>query len=127
MIFRVVAPTFGSWRAHQVGIAKRKQMIDRDSKISITRQAELLDISRGAMCSEPVVVDAVELALMRRTDELHLAYPFVGARMLKRTLARDATIVRRRHLATLMRRVELEALAPKPVTSKARPGNKVYP
>jgi putative transposase len=102
-------------------------MIDRESEVSIKRQAELLDISRGTVYYQPVPISEAELALMRRIDELHLDYPFMGARMLKRTLAQEGTLVGRRHLTTLMRRMGIEALAPKPGTSKARPGNKVYP
>jgi putative transposase len=102
-------------------------MIDRESEVSIKRQAELLDISRGTVYYQPVPISDAELALMRRIDQLHLDYPFMGARMLKRTLAREGTLVGRRHLTTVMRRMGIEALAPKPGTSKARPGNKVYP
>ena len=64
---------------------------------------------------------------MRRIDELHLQHPFMGARMLRDQLAREGVHVGRRHLRTLMRRMGIEALAPQPGTSKAAPGNKIYP
>ena len=64
---------------------------------------------------------------MRRIDELHLEYPFMGARMLRRQLHRQGVDVGRRHIATLMRRMGIEALAPQPGTSKRAPGHKVYP
>ena len=35
--------------------------------------------------------------------------------------------VGRRHIATLMRRMGIEALAPQPGTSKRAPGHKIYP
>jgi putative transposase len=84
-------------------------------------------ISRGAVYYLPKPVSPADLALMRRIDELHLDYPFMGARMLRDQLAREGVPVGRRHLPTLMRRIDIEALAPQPGTSKAQPGNKIYP
>jgi putative transposase len=57
-------------------------MIDREHKLSITRQAKLLDISRGTVYYLPQPVSPADLALMRQIDELHLEHPFMGSRML---------------------------------------------
>ncbi|MBA3898061.1 MAG: IS3 family transposase, partial [Sphingomonadaceae bacterium] len=65
--------------------------------------------------------------LMRRIDVLNLAYPFAGSRMLRDMLNREGFEVGRRHVATLMRRMSIEALYRKPNTSKKHPGHKVYP
>ena len=102
-------------------------MIDRDHKLSITRQASLLHISRGAVYYLPQPVSPADLALMRRIDELHLEHPFMGARMLRDQLARQGIRVGRRHVRTLMLRMGIDALAPQPGTSQAAPGHKVYP
>ena len=102
-------------------------MIDRNHRLSVSRQAELLDISRGAVYYLPRPISVADLALMRRLDELHLQHPFMGSRMLKRELAKEGIEVGRRHIGTLMRRMNIEALAPKPGTSKARPGHTIYP
>jgi putative transposase len=102
-------------------------MINRDHKLSITRQANLLNISRGTVYYLPQPISPADLALMRRIDELHLEHPFMGARMLRDQLARQGVHVGRRHVRTLMLRMGIEALTPQPGTSKAAPGNKVYP
>ena len=102
-------------------------MIDREHELSITRQARLLDISRGWVYYLPRPVSDADLALMRRMDELHLEHPFMGARMLRRMLRREGPMVGRRHVATLMQRMGIEALCPQPGTSKATPGHKIYP
>ena len=102
-------------------------MIDRSEDLSVTRQAELLGISRGAVYYLPRPVSDADLALMRRIDELHLEHPFMGARMLRRQLAREGVYAGRRHIRTLMIRMGVEALAPQPGTSKAAPGHKIYP
>ncbi len=46
---------------------------------------------------------------MRRMNELHLEYPFAGARMLRDLLKREGVVVGRRHVATLMKRMGIEA------------------
>ncbi len=53
-------------------------MIDRKHKLSLTRQASALKISRGSIYYQPRPVLVADLALMRRIDELHLDYPFAG-------------------------------------------------
>ena len=102
-------------------------MINRDHDLSITRQAQLLDISRGAVYYLPRPVSDADLALMRKIDELHLEHPFMGARKLRDQLARQDIHAGRRHIRTLMLRMGIEALAPQPGTSKAAPGHKIYP
>jgi putative transposase len=102
-------------------------MIDRTHHLSITRQAELLGISRGSVYYLPRPVSEADLALMRRLDELHLEYPFMGARMLRDQLVRAGFKVGRKHVGTLMQRMGITALAPQPGTSRRAPGHKIYP
>jgi putative transposase len=102
-------------------------MIDREHKLSITKQDELLDISRGTAYYLPKPVSSGDLTLMRKIDELHLEHPFMGARQLRDQLGRQDVQVGRRHVRTLMLRMGIEALAPQPGTSKAAPGHQIYP
>jgi putative transposase len=102
-------------------------MIDRNHKLSITRQAGLLSISRGTVYYLPEPVSPADLALMRKIDELHLEYPFMGARMLRDQLLMQGIHAGRRHIGTLMLRMGIAAVAPQPGTSKAAPRHKIYP
>jgi putative transposase len=103
-------------------------LIDRGAKISIVRQCELLDLCRSRLYYRPRLVPEVDLRLMRRIDELHLAHPFLGARKLAELLRREGFEVGRRHVGTLMRRMGLEALYPKKKrTSVPAPGHRIYP
>jgi putative transposase len=102
-------------------------MIDRQHDLSITKQAEALNISRGSVYYLPRPVSAADLALMRRIDELHLEFPFAGSRMLRDLLAAEGSRSGRRHVATLMKRMGIEALYRRPRTTKPEPGNKIYP
>jgi putative transposase len=102
-------------------------MIDRKHKLSLTQQAALLGISRGSVYYEPAPVLAEDLALMRRIDELHLQFPFAGSRMLRGLLAAEGSKIGRRHVATLMRRMGIEAIYRRRNTSKPAPGHRIYP
>jgi putative transposase len=102
-------------------------MIDRSHDLPLARQAEALGISRGSVYYAPQPVSAADLAVIRRMDELHLAFPFAGSRMLRDLLMAEGFRVGRLHVATLMKRMGLEAIYRKPNTSKPAPGHKIYP
>jgi putative transposase len=102
-------------------------MIDREHDLSIAKQAEALNISRGSVYYLPRPVSAADLALMRRIDELHLEFPFAGSRMLRGLLAAEGCKTGRRHVKTLMKRMGIEALYRRPRTTKPELGHKIYP
>jgi putative transposase len=102
-------------------------MIDRKHDLPITRQAQLLRISRGSVYYLPRPVSQADRAIMRRLDQLHLEFPFAGARMLRDFLSADGCQIGRRHVKTLMRRMGIEALYRRPRTTKPEPGHKIYP
>lgn len=102
-------------------------MIDKCHRLPVTRQAELLDLSRSRVYYLPTAVPASDLVLMRRMDELHLEYPFAGARMLRDMLGLEGIEVGRRHVSTLMKKMGIEAIYRKRNTSKAHPANRIYP
>lgn len=102
-------------------------MIDRSHRLSITRQAKALGISRASVYYLPRPVSDADLELMRAIDQLHLDYPFAGSRMLRDLLRQDGFDVGRKHVATLMRKMGIEALYRKPRTTRRHPGHRVYP
>ena len=102
-------------------------MIDRDHALALTRQAKLLKLSRGSLYYQARPVPAADLAIMRRIDELHLDYPFAGSRMLRDLLRGEGFTIGREHVATMMKRMGIEAIYRRPNTSKPAPGHKIYP
>src|SRR6201984_3313721 len=102
-------------------------MIDREHDLSITKQAEALNISRGSVYYLPRPVSANDLEVMRRLDRLHLQFPFAGSRMFGGLLAAGGGKIGRRHVKTLMKRMGIEALYRRPRTTKPEPGHKIYP
>ena len=102
-------------------------MIDRNHELSITRQAELLELSRASVYYLPRPTSESDRTLMRRIDALHLEHAFMGARMLRDSLRREGFQVGRKHVATLMARMGVEPLYRRPRTTRKHPGHQIYP
>lgn len=102
-------------------------MIDPGHELPIVRQAQLLDLSRSSVYYLPQPTPESDLRLMRRIDELHLEHPFAGARMLRDLLGQDGFAVGRKHVATLMRTMGIEALYQRPNTSRRHGAHPVHP
>lgn len=102
-------------------------MIDRGHALPLAAQARHLGISRGSLYYLPRAMSDADLAIMRRIDELHLLYPFAGSRMVRDLLRQEGAKVGRLHVATLMKRMRIEAIYRRPNTSKPAPGHKVGP
>ena len=102
-------------------------MIDHNHPLPISRQAKAVGISRGSVYYLPRPVSEEDMELMRRIDRLHLDYPFAGSRMLRDMLRQEGFKVGRTHVATLMKRMGIEALYRKPRTTRPKAGHKVYP
>ena len=92
-------------------------MIDRGANVTVTRQAELLALSRSSVYYMPRALSDRDLLLMRRLDELHLQWPFYGSRKLTRELRKERHEVGPRHVVTPMRRMGIEAIYRRPRTS----------
>ena len=76
-------------------------MIDPSAKLSVSRQAKVLGISRGSIYYKPRPVSDADLKLMHRIDKLHMEFPFAGSRMLQGLLVQEGFKVGRLHVATL--------------------------
>ena len=102
-------------------------MIDKGDKLPVTRQCDLLDLSRSGVYYTPVPLSAKEMELMRQIDEIHLAYPFYGSRKIRNELWAKGYDVGRDRVRRLMRRMGIEALYVKPRLSLAHPAHVKYP
>ena len=102
-------------------------MIDRQHRLPVGQQCRILELSRSSVYYVPQPLSEADQVLMRQIDELHLEYPFAGSRMLRDILQNNGVAVGRKHVATLMRRMGIEALYRRPRTSTPHPGHKVFP
>ena len=111
-----------------MSVPERRAMVERPGEtLSVRRQCELLNLARSGVYRRGPVTGADDLALMRRIDELHLKWPFYGSRRMVFELNQAGHGVNRKRVQRLMRVMGIEALVPRPGTSKAAPGHKIYP
>jgi putative transposase len=96
--------------------------------LSIIRQCELLTVSRSSYYYKPKPIKPEDLELMRKIDELYTEDPSRGSRAMARQLRRHHAIkANRKKIQRLMRIMGIEAVYPKPNTSRPHPDHKVYP
>ncbi|MHB1416293.1 MAG: IS3-like element ISVpa4 family transposase, partial [Chloroflexota bacterium] len=58
-------------------------MIDKGQPLPVSRQAELLGLSRSSVYYVPVGTSERDLALMAAMDDVHLQFPFYGIRRIR--------------------------------------------
>ena len=102
-------------------------MIERGHSLAVTHQCELLALSRSSVYHQPAPVSEQDLEAMRLLDEAHLQFPFYGSRRLSDWLGERGVKVNRKRVRRVMRLMGLEALYPRPRTSRAGKGHTVYP
>ena len=102
-------------------------MIDREHELPLTRQSEILELSRSSLYYKVVPVNPRDLEIMKVIDEIHLKYPFMGSRSIRDELMDRGYEIGRDHVRTLMRKMGIEAIYRKTRLSKPHPGHKIYP
>ena len=109
-------------------MAERKKKVDRAHELPISRQCQTLDISRSSAYRKPAGVNADDIDLVRKLDELHLRRPFKGSRRLRDDLWDNHGLhVNRKRVQRLMRLMGIRALYPGTKTTRPNPQHKIYP
>lgn len=102
-------------------------MIQPNVELSVTRQTQLLGVSRSSVYYRPRPESDEELELLRRLDELFTEHPVYGSRRMQQMFRREGVLVGRRRIVRLMRKLGLWAVTPRRDTSRPHPEHKVYP
>src|ERR1700722_15725725 len=119
---------FFSQKVWAMNRSERLALVDHgEPALPVVGQCRLLKVARSTLYYRPAPVSADDLAVMRRIDELHLAWPFYGSRRMAAVLRREGWEGNRKRAKRLMRGMAMEALYEKPNTSKGHPEHKVYP
>lgn len=100
--------------------------------LSIAPQCELVGLSRSGDYYAPAGESAENLYLMRMIDEQYLKTPsneyrLYGSRRMTAWLQLQGYQVNCKRIRRLMRLMGLEAVGPKPSTSRPAPGHCIYP
>lgn len=108
--------------------AERLDMVDlQHPRLPIVQQCRLLNVARSTVYYRPAPASDSDLALMRLIDDQYLRTPYYGTRRMAVWLRRQGQIVNRKRVQRLMRLMGIEAIYPKPNTSKKHPESKIYP
>ncbi|MGY3238167.1 putative transposase [Bradyrhizobium sp. USDA 4472] len=119
---------FLSQEVRKMSAPDRRGLLQRDHEsLSIRRQCQLLSVARSSVYRPPRPANDNDLELMRRIDQLFMAWPFLGSRRMTAMLNGEGCRINRKHVQRLMRKMGIAALGPKPRTTKPVPGHKIFP
>lgn len=100
---------------------------EEDEDYSVRQQCLILGLSRSSWYYEPVPVSERDQTLMNLLDEQYMKTPFYGVRNMTLAMQEQGIAVGKDHVRTLLRKMGLTALFPKPNLSKPHPENRIYP
>jgi putative transposase len=108
---------------------ERKAKIDQTHFLPITKQCKVLSLCRSSVYYTAQGVSDEELNLMKLLDELHLRYPFYGARRLRDAMLDEHDIIiNRKRVQRLMKLMGIRAIYPgSKNTSKPNKAHRIYP
>jgi len=102
-------------------------MIAPSQQLGISRQCGMLGIPRSSYYYQPKPTSPEVLELIRQIDEMYLQASTSGSRSMKRQFKRQGQKVNRKRIQRLMRLMGIEAIYPKPHTSRPHPQHRIYP
>src|SRR5438477_197458 len=117
----------GSKKKWDASLESKRAIIEPQQQISITRQCQLLGLSRSGFYYQPRGESELNFLLMRLIDAEYTAHPFLGYRKMVRFLRDREFAVNKKRVARLMQVMGLQAMVPGPNTSRPAPMNPVYP
>ena len=103
-------------------------MIDTaNRKLSLSKQCKLLNVNRSTLYYKQRARNSLDLEQMKLIDQQYLKTPSWGSRSMRNHLRRLGYKINRKRVQRLMRLMGIEAIYPKPKTSRPHPAHKVYP
>lgn len=110
-------------------VDQRRLMVERtNERLSLSEQCRLLSLHRSGLYYQACPENEQNLELMKLIDEFFLVAPFTGTRKMVRYLQREHGMkVNRKRIRRLYKLMGLQALTPKPKTSKPGQGHMIYP
>ena len=108
--------------------AERRALVEREAPaLPVSRQCQLLSVSRASIYRGPTAVSAEDCTIMTLLDRQYLARPYYGSRRMAAWLATQGHVVNRKRVRRLMRLAGLVAIYPRPNTSAPAVAHKIYP
>jgi putative transposase len=107
---------------------QKRELIEWNSQeISVSRQCELLLLSKGALYYDPVKMDQYSVSIMEFIDRQYMKTPFFGSRKMSVELRKSGYTVNRKRVQRLMRLMGISAIYPQRSLSQRNKTHKIYP
>lgn len=108
---------------------QRRLLVDmKDDALSVSAQAELLNLNRSGLYYHPVPRSEDDLAVKLRIDKIYTSYPMYGYRRICWYLnEKEHYPINHKSVLRHMQEMGIQAIYPRQNTSKAAPANKIYP
>lgn len=97
------------------------------SELTLTEQADLLSMSRSSLYYVPQPASDWEVRVKHRIDALYTDAPCYGSRRMQFLLNEEGFAIGRDAVRRFMQERGIEAIYPRPNTSKPAPEHKIYP
>lgn len=111
-----------------LSLNEKKMLVALDDRdLSLSRQCALIGLARSSYYYDPCQEDATILEIMKKIDRIFTMHPYYGKRRISVALKSEGFDVGVQLARTLMKRMGIEAIYPKPNLSKAHPTHKIYP
>lgn len=111
-----------------MSIECQRRLIDKEHPdLSVSRQCELLGLSRSSLYYEPIGESVFNLELMRKIDEIHTELPFFGSPRVTAWLRRLDYEVNHKRIERLMRLMDIQAVYPQKRLNLSAPGHRIFP
>lgn len=109
-------------------VKERREQVDREHELPLKKQCELLTVHRSGLYYQPVGESELNLELMRMIDERFMLCPWMGVPRMTQWLRLDQGYeVNPKRVERLYKLMDLQAIGPKPNTSKPGKGHKKFP
>lgn len=110
-----------------MSIEERFGLIEKDAALTISKQCELLGLSRSSYYYQPKATNEEDLKHMGLIDKIHTAHPEYGRPRITFALRQEGYVVNEKRVGRLMRLMNIQSVLPKPNLSKRRKDHEVYP
>jgi len=102
-------------------------LLDPSDKLSLRRQADLLEVDRSSLYYKPIGESEENMTLMRHIDEFFLGDPTLGVLGMQDELKDLGLVYNEKRIRRLMRKMCLEAIYPKRNLSRLGVARYIHP
>ncbi len=116
-------------KLESLDLSNKKDLVDSKlCSLSLTRQCEMIGVSRSSLYYKPVSMSNNNLQLLNRIDEIYTHSPEYGYRFIHKQLREDGVSVGKDKVLSYMHKLGISAIYPhkKKITSIKHPQHPIY-